>query len=63
MELYNEVNHLRGEGNPEEHNVYRVKVVETFLQAGVCLSKLEIFRPLLEESNYRIADRRVMQDL
>ena len=55
---YNEVNHLRGENNPKEHNVYRVKVVE----AGVCLSKLECFRPILEEGGYCLVDRRVMQD-
>ena len=52
LSKYNEVNHLRGENNPEEHNVYHVRVVEAFLKAGVCLSKLECFRPLLEEGSY-----------
>ena len=60
---YNEGSHQVGETLPEEHRVYRVRVVETFLRAGVCLSKLEYFRPLLEESSYRLADRRQMQDL
>lgn len=63
LSKYNADNHLRGESNPEEHNVFRVKVVKAFLEAGICLSKLKFFRPILEEGNYQLADRRVMQDL
>lgn len=60
---YNSENHLRGETLPHSQQVYRVKVVKTFLQAGVPLSKLSIFRDLLEENGYRLSDRRFMFDL
>ena len=60
---YNSDNHLRGETLPQSQQVYRVKVVKTFLQAGVPLSKLNIFRDLLEENGYRLSDRRFMFDL
>ena len=40
----------------EEVRVYRVKVVTTFLKAGVPLSKLDTFRELLEENAYRLSD-------
>lgn len=59
---YNEDAHQVGEHLPEEHKVYRVRVVQEFLQAGVCLSKLKFFRPLLEEGGYSLTDRRQMQD-
>ena len=50
--------------NSECHQqVYRVKVVPTFLQAGVPLSKLDIFRDLLEENGFRLSDRLFMFDL
>ncbi len=48
---------------PECHKVYRVKVVSTFLRAGVPLAKIEVFRDLLEENAYRLSDRRGMSDL
>ena len=60
---YNSENHLRGETLPHSQQVYRVKVVKAFLQAGVPLSKLSIFRDLLEENGYRLSDRRFMFDL
>ena len=40
-----------------------MKVVRTFLQAGVPLSKLGIFRELLEENGFRLSDRRFVFDL
>ena len=40
-----------------------MKVVQTFLQAGVPLSKLGIFRELLEENGFRLSDRRFMFDV
>ena len=40
----------------EEVRVYRVKVVTTFLKAGVPLSKLDTLRELLEENVYRLSD-------
>ena len=41
-----EVTHQKGEALPEEPRVYRVKVVQTFLCAGVPLAKLDSYRPL-----------------
>ena len=46
LKQYNSERHPRGETLPESQQVYRVKVVWTFLQAGVPLSKLGIFRKL-----------------
>ena len=43
--------------------VFRVKVLSTFLHAGVTLNKLELFRELFEENGYRLTDRRNMYDL
>ena len=59
---HNQEEHLRGETLPEQQQVYRVKVVTTFLKAGVPLSKIELFRDLLEENAYRLTDRRNMLD-
>ena len=52
----------KGETLPEEQRVYRVKVVRTFLQSGVPLSKISEFRELLEENALRLTDRRHMSD-
>ena len=52
----------RGESLPEEQQVYRVKVVSSFLKAGVPLSKMDSFRDLLEENAFRLTDRCNMQD-
>lgn len=41
-----------GETLPVDHRVYRVKVVKTFLRAAVPLSKLVVFRELLEENAF-----------
>ena len=43
--------------------MFRIKVVKTFLRAAVRLSKLEVFRELLEESAYSLTDRRHMSDM
>ena len=51
----NEV-HNRGETLPVDMQVYRVKVVSTFLCAGIPLSKLDFFRDILEENAYRLCD-------
>ena len=58
-----EVIHQKGETLPEEQRVYRVKVVQTFLCAGVPLAKLDSFRPLLEESAFCLTDTRRLLDL
>ena len=63
LRKYNEEVHARGETLPEQQQVFRVKVVKTFLQAGVPLSKVGHFRELLEETGHRLTDRRHLFDL
>ena len=46
-----------------QNEAYRVKVVSSFLKAGVPLSKLYLFRDLLEENCYRLASRHPMSDV
>ena len=58
-----DVNHPVGETLPIDQRVYRVKVLKCFLRAAVPLTKLDYFRELLEESAYRLSDRRHMSDL
>ena len=57
---YNKEVHPRGETLPPNQLVLRVKVVRTFLKAGVPLRKIELFRDLLA---FRLTDRRFMMDL
>ena len=45
--MINEATHQKGETLPQDQRIYRVKVVQTFLRAGVPLSKLAIFRATL----------------
>ena len=54
LRKYNEEVHSRGETLPEQLQVFRVKVVKTFLEAGVPLSKIGHFRELLEETGFRL---------
>ena len=63
LRKYNEEVYARGETLPEQQQVFRVKVVKTFLQAGVPLSKIGHFRELLEETGHRLTDRRHLFDL
>lgn len=63
LRKYNEDVHGRGETLPEQQQVFRVKVVKTFLQAGVPLSKIKHFRNLFEETGYRLTDKRFLFDL
>ena len=42
--------HPVGETLPAEQRLYRVKVVSNFLKAGVPITKITSFRPLLEEA-------------
>ncbi len=57
--------HRKGETLPEEHNVYRAKVVMAFMRSGIPLSKLDCpdLRNLLEENGYRLTDHRHMLDM
>jgi len=63
LRSYNEEVHLRGETLPQDQQVYRVKVLKAFLRAGIPLNKITPLRELLEESGYRLCDRRFMYDL
>ena len=60
---YNEKEHLAGETLSKDTQVYRIKVVSTFLKAGVPLNKLDTFRELLEENGPRLAGGRSLSDL
>ena len=60
---YNHQEHLSGENLPEEIQIYRIKIVTTFLKAGVPLNKINIFRDLLEENGQQLAGRRSLSDL
>ena len=57
LKQFNSVEHLRGETLPEARQVYCMKVLKTFLQAGVPLQKLDAFKELLEESGYCLCTR------
>ena len=63
LEEHDVLTHPVGETLPMEQRVYRLKVVKTFLCAAVPLSKVDAFRDLLEENNFRLTDRRHMCDL
>ena len=60
---YDEEVHPVGETLPADQRIFRIKVVSTFLKAGVPLNKIDIFRDVLEEGSYRLAGRRPMSDL
>ena len=66
LQQYNSLEHLQGETLPESQQIYLVKVIKAFLQAGVPLSKIILMPPLrelLEENGYRLSHRRYLFDL
>ena len=63
LAVYNEENRTVGETLTESTQVFRVKVVSTFLRAGIPLNKLDVFRELFEENGCRLTDKRNMFDL
>ena len=54
LRKHNEESHLVGENLPEQHQVFRVKVVRSFLRAGIPLNKINAFKDILEENGYRL---------
>lgn len=62
LKKHNSLLHPRGETLPEEHQIYRVKVVTTFLKAGVPLNKIDLFKELLEANAFRLTERHSMND-
>ena len=63
LEKYNNQVPPKGETLPPSQQVFCVRVMQTFLRAGVPLNKIGSFRNLLEESGHRLCDRRYMYDL
>ena len=47
---------------PEDHQVYRIKVVTAFLKSGVPISKVESFKDPLEENAFHLTDRCNLHD-
>ena len=41
---------------PESTRLYRIKVLETFLNAGVTLQKIDAFRDVFETHGYSLSD-------
>ena len=63
LSVHNEKTHLKGETLPEQQQVFRVKVITSFLRAAVPLSKLKTFREIFEENAFCLGDRRNTSDL
>ena len=63
MSSYDNEVHPQGETLLEKERVFRIEVVETFLKAGVPLSKTSKFRSLFEKYATRLADRTVLARL
>ena len=57
LAVYNQKTHIVGETIAESTQVFRVKVLSTFLHAGAPLNKLYLFRELLEENGCHHTDR------
>ena len=55
LRKYDKDEHPIGETLSEEVRFYRIKVVTSFLKAGVPLSKIDCFHDLLEENAFRIS--------
>lgn len=47
----------------DEQRIYHVKVMQSFLTAGVPLNKLLLFRKLLEENGCHLTDHHYLSDL
>ena len=57
LQKHNNETHLEGKTLPISQQIYRVRVLKTFLKAGVPLNKFDLFRDLLQESATRLTDR------
>ena len=63
LKVYDKDVHPVGEHLPVETRVYRVKVLTSFLKAGVPLTKLDCFRGILEESAFNLSSSQHMREL
>ena len=52
--MYDSRTRLVGDGLPDSTRVHRVKIVTAMLKAGIPLSKVDLFRDLLEEHGYAL---------
>ncbi len=55
LRKYDKNKHPIGEGLSDEVRVFRIKVVKSFLKAGVPLAKVDCFREVFEESAFRLS--------
>ena len=55
LKQYDEEQHPSGECSPENQRIHRIKVVSSFLEAGVLLAKIDSFRDVFEDHEYRLA--------
>ena len=62
LEEYDNEFHPKGESLSVAHRVYRVKVVRSFMKAGVPLNKIDCFRELLEEKAFSLTSSRHLSD-
>ena len=60
---YDKSVHPVGEGLSDEIRVHRIKVVTTFMKAGIPLNKVDICQELLEENAYRLCDSSHLYEL
>ena len=63
LAVHNEETRMVGGTLTENTQVFCVKVVSTFMRAGVPLNKLDVFRELFEENRYRLTGKRNLFDL
>ena len=63
LKKYDKEVYPQGENLPNEQRVYRVRVLTSFLRAGVPITKLPFFRDVLEENSLRLTERSHMIDL
>ena len=61
--MYDSRTRLVGDGLPDSTRVYRGKVVIAMLKAGVPLSKVDLFRDLLEEHGYALTSSTNLRQL
>jgi hypothetical protein len=62
MQRYSKQVHPKGETLSDNTRVYRVKVVQAFLRAGISLQKIDRFRELLEESAFSLSSSQHMRE-
>ena len=62
LEEYDNQFHPKGESLSVANRVYIVKVVRSFMKAGVPLNKIDCFRELLEEEAFSLTSSRHLSD-